>query len=179
MTKDTTKDRMGRLLALLTPRQRLGDLRELDLAILQIQGIRGIIFDLDNTLIPWDSHCMPPEIIQWLQEVKKKGFAMAIVSNNRKKRVAAFAGPQQMHYVSRAYKPSGGGFLRAAASMGLEPAAIAVVGDQLLTDVLGGNRLRMYTVWVAPLPAKVLIGSRIIRRLECEIVKKICERGWM
>jgi len=142
-------------------------------------GINGIIFDLDNTIIPWDSPTMSPEIIQWLHALLAQGFKICLVSNNMGKRVQTIAGMFGIPFVSRAYKPAKTGFRQAIAAMELTDRQVAVVGDQLFTDVLGGNRLGLYTIWVAPLSSTEFVGTKITRRLEKLAVRMLRAKGLM
>lgn len=164
---------------LLCPNLIIKSLYEIEIHILQQQGIKGIIFDLDNTIIPWDSPTMSPEIIEWLQEMLAQGFQICLVSNNMGKRVRDIAGIFGIPFVSRAYKPAKSGFRQAMARMNLTEGQVAVVGDQLFTDVLGGNRLGLFTIWVKPLSAKEFIGTRITRRLEKVAVKILRAKGFI
>ena len=164
---------------LLTPRQCVNSLFEIDLNELHAVNIKGIIFDLDNTIIPWDSDEMCPTIAAWLHELVVAGFKVAVVSNNWNTRVKAIADRFQIPFVSRAYKPAKPGFRRALRALGLTAAETAVVGDQLLTDILGGNRMGMYTVWVKPLTAHEFIGTRVLRMVERAVVRKLQARGLM
>ncbi len=162
---------------LLCPTLAVETLFDIDLDALARQGVRGVIFDLDNTIIPWDSREMGPEIVAWLEDVLAKGFKVAIVSNNWRGRVREIAVRFGLPFVSRAYKPAKTGFRRALAELGLEPHEAAVVGDQLFTDVLGGNRLGLTTIWVKPLTAQEFIGTRIHRRFERLAVRMLKARG--
>ena len=166
------------LWTLLAPDWQLKELQEMDWGLLKDQGIEGLLLDLDNTLIPWDCDRMPLRTTRWLEDAQKKGFLVAVISNNRAGRVAELVEPLGIPYVARAYKPVGRGFGQAAALLKLAPNAVAVVGDQLFTDILGGNRAGMKTVWVQPLFAPVMAGTRIIRWLERWAVKKMRERGF-
>lgn len=164
---------------LLCPRIIVKTLYDIELHILQNQGIKGIIFDLDNTIIPWDQPEMSPEIIQWLQGILAQGFKLCLVSNNMDKRVRTIADIFDIPFVARAYKPAKSGFRRAIATMELTPVQVAVVGDQLFTDVLGGNRLGLCTIWVAPLTTKEFIGTKITRRLERVAIQLLRKKGLM
>jgi HAD superfamily phosphatase (TIGR01668 family) len=152
---------------------------DIDIDALAAQGIRGIIFDLDNTIIPWDSREMDATIVAWLRDVLDRGFKVAIVSNNWRGRVREIAARFDLPFVSRAYKPAKTGFRRALAELGLEPGEVAVVGDQLFTDVLGGNRLGLMTIWVKPLSANEFIGTLIQRRAERLAVRMLRAKGLM
>ncbi len=164
---------------LFVPRSQVESLFDIDVNELQQKGIKGIIFDLDNTIIPWDSADMCPHIAAWLHNFLAAGFKIAIVSNNWHKRVKAIADRFQLPFVSRAYKPAKSGFHQALKALELEASEAAVVGDQLLTDVLGGNRMGMYTIWVKPLTAHEFIGTRFHRKLERVAVKILKAKGLM
>ena len=167
------------LYKLLCPQIIVKTLYDIDINTLEEQGIRGIIFDLDNTIIPWDSPNMSPGIIQWLNNLLARGFKICLVSNNMGKRVQTIAGIFDIPFVSRAYKPAKTGFRQAIAVMELTDNQVAVVGDQLFTDILGGNRLGLYTIWVAPISGKEFIGTKITRRLEKLAVRILRAKGLM
>ena len=164
---------------LLCPNIIAKTLYDIEMNELQQQGIKGIIFDLDNTIIPWDSSNMSPEIIQWIQALLDQDFKICLVSNNMGKRVQTIAGIFDIPFVSRAYKPAKTGFRQAIVKMALTESQVAVVGDQLFTDVLGGNRLGLYTIWVAPLSATEFFGTKIARRLEKFAVRMLRAKGLM
>ena len=164
---------------LLCPQIIVKTLYDIEMNKLQQKGIRGIIFDLDNTIIPWDSPNMSPDIIQWIQALLAQGFKICLVSNNMGKRVQTIAGIFGIPFVARAYKPAKSGFRQAIAAMKLTEIQVAVVGDQLFTDVLGGNRLGLYTIWVTPLSSKEFFGTKITRRLEKLAVIILRAKGLM
>jgi len=164
---------------LLCPNIIVETLYEIEINELQQLGIRGIIFDLDNTIIPWDSPTMSPDIIQWMQVLLAQGFKICLVSNNMGKRVQTISEKFDIPFVSRAYKPAKSGFRQAIVKMELTENQVAVVGDQLFTDILGGNRLGLYTIWVAPLSATEFFGTKITRRLEKLAVRILRAKGLM
>lgn len=163
---------------LFCPDQVVETLFDIDFATLDAQGVRGVIFDLDNTIIPWDSREMRPEITEWLGGVIGRGLKVCIVSNNWRSRVREIANRFDLPFVSRAYKPAKFGFRRALAAMELQPHEAVVVGDQLFTDVLGGNRLGLHTILVKPLTAREFIGTRIHRRFEKLAVRILKAKGY-
>ena len=162
---------------LFAPDMQAETLFDIDTNALRTRGIRGIILDLDNTIVPWDNSDVCPRIADWLRQLTAQGFRVAVVSNNWQKRVRAICVAFGLPFVSRAYKPARAGFRRALASIGLEASETAVIGDQLFTDVLGGNRMGMYTIWVKPLTAQEFIGTRVHRRLEHVAVRYLKARG--
>ena len=164
---------------LLCPKKNVETLYDIEINELQQQGIKGIIFDLDNTIIPWDSPEMSPDIIQWLRALLGQGIKLCLVSNNMGLRVKNIAAIFDIPFIARAYKPAKTGFRQAIAAMELTGGQVAVVGDQLFTDVLGGNRLGLYTIWVRPLSAKEFMGTKITRRLEKLAVRILRAKGLM
>jgi HAD superfamily phosphatase (TIGR01668 family) len=133
------------------PRLRVKTVYDIPLAELWDNGIRGIITDLDNTLVGAKEPLATPELIVWLEQVKAAGFKVVIVSNNNESRVKSFADPLQIPYIHRAKKPSNAAFHKALQWMGLTAEKTVVIGDQMLTDVLGGNRMGLHTILVLPI----------------------------
>lgn len=165
--------------SLLCPDSMVDSVFDIDLTNLRSKGIRGMIFDLDNTIIPWDSGEMCPLIQDWLRELMRSGIKVVIVSNNWKKRVRTIADSFGIPFVSRAYKPAKYGFIQASRILELAPWEIAMVGDQMFTDVLGGNRLGFFTIWVKPINSQEYIGTRITRHLEKLAVRILKAKGIM
>ena len=163
--------------SLLCPRLIVSSLQDINIDKLIGNGIRGIVFDLDNTIIPWDSPQMGPIETDVIKELIKKNLKICLVSNNRNKRVKEIAGLFNVPFISRAYKPAKSGFRRAALIMELAPKEVAVIGDQLYTDILGGNRLGMYTIWVKPLTSREFIGTKVTRQLEKLTVRILKAKG--
>ncbi|MFJ5758096.1 YqeG family HAD IIIA-type phosphatase [Neobacillus sp. NPDC093182] len=117
---------------------------------LKQRGIKGIITDLDNTLVEWDRPNATPELIKWFEQIKKHHILVTIVSNNNEIRVKEFADPLQIPFIFQARKPMVRAFNRALSQMGIKKEETVVIGDQLLTDVLGGNRSGFHTILVVP-----------------------------
>ncbi len=151
---------------LLVPDQQLDDIFEIDTGYLKSLGIRGIITDMDNTLVAWSDRTVYPRLAEWFARLKAEGFKLFIVSNNSEDRGAALARELDIPAIWYAIKPSRRAFRRAIEEMGLSPEETAVVGDQVFTDVLGGNRLGMHTILVTPISEKEFIWTRLPRMLE-------------
>jgi HAD superfamily phosphatase (TIGR01668 family) len=133
---------------------------QIDLSALWDIGIRGIIVDLDNTLVPHNDPHVTPRLADWILRVRKMGFELIIVSNNNDSRVKSFGKIAELLFISSANKPLKRGFLKAARQLGLGPDEVAVIGDQIFTDIWGGNRCGMTTVLVDPVLEK---EGRLIR----------------
>ncbi|HEY8909710.1 MAG TPA: YqeG family HAD IIIA-type phosphatase [Desulfosporosinus sp.] len=134
-------------------------------------GIRGLIIDLDNTMTPWNDVEVGPKVAQWFIEVNDADIRACVVSNNKKRqRVAVVAERLGIPFVFRATKPRGRAFRAGMDLLGTGPKDTAAIGDQLFTDILGGNRLGLYTILVTPINDREFIGTRVVRRIEKVLV---------
>jgi len=161
----------------LCPKEQAESVLELDLHGLQNAGIRGIIFDLDNTLVEWKHENLNPEVVQLISRFKRAGFKMCILSNALEHRVEAVAKLLEIPYVSRAAKPRKSPFKKALELIGTDPEETAVVGDQLFTDILGGNRMELYTILTPPLSSTEFISTKAVRRIERLVIKRFRRKG--
>lgn len=149
-------------------------LLDIDLQLLKAKKIKGILCDMDNTLISWEKEEILPPIVEWFQEIKEMDFTLCLVSNGLEKRVKAISLVLDIPYVARAVKPRKGPFQKASQILNLHPKEIAVIGDQIFTDILGGNRMGMFTILVDPMSKKELPNTRVIRYLERIIFPRSC-----
>lgn len=144
---------------------------------LKNKGVKGIITDLDNTLVEWDRPEATPEIIEWLTGMKDAGILVTIVSNNNEARVKAFAEPLGIPYVHKANKPLNKSFVTARKLMGIKKEETVVIGDQLLTDILGGNRKGLHTILVVPVATSDARITTFNRMIERKIMAGLKRRG--
>lgn len=144
---------------------------------LKESGIKGIITDLDNTLVEWDRPNATPQLLEWFKEVKDLGMKITIVSNNNEQRVKAFSEPHSIPFIYKARKPMGKAFLKAVKDMNLKKEEVVVIGDQLLTDVLGGNRNGFQTILVVPVASTDGFFTRINRMIERRIMENLKRKG--
>ncbi|SPF43538.1 Hydrolase, HAD-super, subfamily IIIA domain protein [Candidatus Desulfosporosinus infrequens] len=134
-------------------------------------GIRGLIIDLDNTMTPWNDVEVGPKVAEWFIKVKAAGINACVVSNNKKRqRVAVVAERIGIPFVFRATKPRRRAFRAGMGLLGTGQKDTAVIGDQLFTDILGGNRLGLYTILVTPINEHEFIGTRVMRQIEKVLV---------
>lgn len=136
-------------------------------------NIKGVITDLDNTLIAWDNPGGTPELRAWLQTMKEAGIPVVILSNNHHGRVKRVADQLGVLFTSDAKKPSRRGFRRAIDMLGVSQDEVVIVGDQLLTDVFGGNRLGIRSILVMPLVETDLVWTLLNRKIEKFLFKRI------
>ncbi len=155
-----------RLVHLMMPDQYVSSLADIDFADLGMDNIEAIICDLDNTLIPWGSEEISSQTVQWLQDVRARRIKVAVVSNAMSNRVKRMGERLNVPAIPGATKPRRRGYRRALQMLEVPPERAAVVGDQLFTDVVGGNRLGMHTILVVPLSSRDFPVTKIIRVVE-------------
>lgn len=149
----------------LRPHRVAQRLVELDCQELAACGVRGVILDLDNTLSAWRSGIITPDVERWIGQLRHAGLVACVVSNAATaRRVRPIADRLGLPWVTRAGKPLPNGFRRGMALMGTEPSTTAIIGDQVFTDILGGNSLGLITILVDPLSQREALVTRIIQR---------------
>lgn len=144
---------------------------------LKAHQIKGIITDLDNTLVAWYEPSATPNLIEWFKSMEDAGILVTVVSNNNEQRVRSFCEPLNIPFISMAKKPLTRAFQRAIREMGLVKEDVVVIGDQLMTDVLGGNRLGVHTILVVPVAMTDGWMTKINRRIERFILGKMRKKG--
>ena len=117
----------------------------LDVNWLKERGIKGVLLDIDNTLVTHKQKIPDEKVIELIKHFQENDIKVAIVSNARKKRVDLFNEKLGLYAQYRAFKPSNKGFLKAMSELKLIPEETAVIGDQLFTDIRGGNRTGLTT----------------------------------
>lgn len=151
---------------ILYPKEYFNNVREITIDFLRENEIKALILDVDNTLIDYDKH-LDEETIKWAEELKSKGIKLYILSNsNKKEKVKTVAEKLQIEYDYFAKKPLKIGFKKVQKKLQEKAENIGVVGDQIFTDVLGGNRCKMFTILVDPIDEKDIWITVLKRPLE-------------
>ena len=139
---------------LLYPNILLNSVTEITPDILQKNNIKALILDVDNTLINMEQH-LSESIKNWAKIMKENNIKLYILSNtNNKEKVEKVANALEIPYTNLAKKPFKKGFLKVQKALQEKPENIAAVGDQIFTDVVGGNRCKMFTILVEPIQKK-------------------------
>lgn len=138
---------------------------EIDFKSWYDKGYRGVIFDIDNTLVP---HGEPADerAIAFFAKLKEMGYQTMLLSNNKEPRVQSFANAVGADYIFKANKPSRAGYEQAMKRMGTTKETTLFVGDQLFTDVWGAKRTGILSCLVKPIHPKEEIQIVLKRRLE-------------
>jgi len=163
------------LFEILKPKVYVNSVYNIDLKKLKkIKKIRGIIVDLDNTLVAWGEKEVSQRIIDWVKEAKRLEFKLCIVSNTNSKRVAEFAKIFNIPYHSKYFKPFSIAFNNGLKILNTKKSETVVIGDQIFTDIWGGNILKLLTILVVPIVKKDSMGTLLHRNFE-----KIIISFWM
>lgn len=157
---------------ILYPDAHLNNVREITTNFLQDNKINALILDVDNTLIDYDKN-LPEETIKWAKELKNNNIKLYILSNtNKKEKVKTVAEKLGIEYMYFAKKPLKSGFKKVQEKLKEPSQNIAVVGDQIFTDIVGGNRCKMFTILVEPIAEKDIWITMVKRPLENAIKRK-------
>lgn len=152
------------------------DYRAVTSALLAARGLRGIIFDIDNTLAPYEVAEPDAALLAYFDGLRAAGVRMAFVSNNDDARVARFNRALALPAYPRAHKPRRGALRRALSDMGLSPAECALLGDQIFTDVWAARRMGMVAFLVPPIRDRRDPLTRLKRLLEKPILRAYARR---
>ena len=156
---------------LFQPDINVKNLRQITPALLLQKGINTLILDVDNTLALPDDHRVPASVAAWLEQMKRSGIKLMVLSNNVESRVAPFASKLGLAYFANAGKPFPLGVRRAYKKMGSTRRHTALVGDQIFTDVLAANLAGCYAIRVEPMVREKGRFMRLKRRLERLFIK--------
>ena len=157
---------------LLLPDYILKNYRELTAHFLLEKGKKALILDIDNTLVTYDDDVPTEALYNWLSQLSENGIKIAFVSNNTKERVDLFNSKLSYVAFSKSAKPFVGCLKKAMALLGVSSTETALMGDQILTDMLAGNRMGLLTVLVPPIKDKRDAFTRFKRLLERPVLKK-------
>ena len=150
----------------LIPDLMLNSFDELTVSFLKEKGIRALVLDVDNTLIPYEETEPRPAVLAWLRELKEAEISVAFVSNNHWARLNTFNASLGYPAYAHSCKPSRRNMKKALAAMNADPAHTANMGDQIFTDVWAGRRMKLYTVLVPPIKDKRDLFTRFKRLME-------------
>ena len=151
------------------PSQVLDSVSCISLDDLKSQGIKGLILDLDDTLVALGTNNISPECSEWLNNALKEFNLHLVTNNSNPTRVKTFQQTFNIEAFMRAGKPRKKFILLAIEKMNLEPFEVVMIGDRLLTDVFAGNRTGTKTILVKPIGRSNLF-FRIIRKMEQNII---------
>lgn len=161
------------MLKMFVPKKYIKNFNYLDLDDLKKNGIKMIICDIDNTLVAHDEKHPSEEAELFVKKVLEEGFDFCLISNNVSDRVETFAKKLHVNTYPNALKPLKRTYKKIIHDTNYKSHEIASVGDQLLTDILGGNRMKIYTVLTHPLVTRDLSYTKVNRIFENMVFKML------
>lgn len=139
-------------------------------------GVKGLLLDADNTLTTHKSGILAEGVAEWLEEMQREGFSMMLASNAKPERIGPFAESLGLACEGMCCKPFPSGLLRASGRLGIPPAKLALVGDQVFTDLIAGKAAGLKTVLVRPWQMETGRAFRFKRLLERPFLWYITKR---
>lgn len=165
------------MIDLFCPDECVGTVHDIDLDALWDRGFRALIMDLDNTLLAWETEEIPADAREWIERARAMGFKLCIASNGRSGRVMRIARALGVPAIPKAIKPRKRPFRQALEILGVPPEVAVVIGDQIFTDVLGGNRMDLYTILINPMSKEELGTTKIVRKVERKVLTRLYRKG--
>lgn len=160
-----SRERIPKALRRFSPHSSLNRLDEVDLPDLKEQGKKLILIDVDNTLLPWKASQVPEITLDWIKQAKELGFQLCILSNTRNvARLEHLSQQMEIPFIRDKFKPSRVMYDRALQEHDVTADEAVMIGDQLLTDVLGANRAGIDAIWVMPMTRRDFVGTTVISR---------------
>ena len=149
------------------PAHAVFSLIDVDLKDLWSRGKRLILLDVDHTLVMWKQEEFSPEVIHWLDQAKEMGFDLCIISNTRRvERLGRLTRKLGIETVRGKFKPSTSMYLLALEKFKKDKDQAIMIGDQIMTDVLGANRAGIESIWVQKMQGPEFVGTKINRFVE-------------
>ena len=162
------KQRLSSALHVFTPAHAVDHLTEIDLDLLWERGKRLLLLDVDNTLVQWKQDDFAEPVIAWIEKAKAMGFGICLVSNTKHlERLERLKNQLGVETVRGRFKPSRAMFRLAMIKFKAKPDQTIMVGDQLMTDIVGANRTGLEAYWVRKMEGREFKGTSMVnRRLE-------------
>lgn len=155
------------------PKVKLERVTDITIEILNKYGIKALILDVDNTLSTHHGQVLTDGLLEWLELMRKNGIKMTVLSNSKEKRLIPFAEKIGLDFISLGLKPLPFGYWRALKRLGTSKKETAIVGDQLFTDIIGGNCVGVTTVLLTPIKLESSFSFRFKRKIERFLIRKL------
>ena len=153
------------------PRLYCKNILEVTPEILKENNIKALILDVDNTLSTHHGHILTDGLEEWLRTMSEAKIGLMVLSNSKEQRVKPFAEKIGLPFISLGLKPLPFGYFRALKALGSKRKNTAIVGDQIFTDVLGGNIVGVKTLLLTPIKLESTAGFRFKRKIERLVFK--------
>ena len=153
------------------PNIKLKRITDVSLSVLNKYNIDSLILDVDNTLSTHHGQVLTDGLEEWLRLMRQNGIKMTVLSNSKSKRLEPFAKKIGLDYIGLGLKPLPFGFWRALKRLGSKRKNTAIVGDQIFTDIVGGNLVGLKTILLTPIKPETSLRFRSKRKMEAILIK--------
>jgi uncharacterized protein len=168
------RDRVSKPLQPFCPISAFHSIQEIPLEGLKLRGKKLILLDVDNTIVRWHSEDFTEEVLEWLSKAQAMGFELCILSNTKyPQRLARISERLKIATIRDRFKPSTKMYLLALAKYHVQPEETIMVGDQIMTDILGANRSGIEAIWVHRIHDHEFFGTKLNRMIERVIVSRL------
>lgn len=157
---------------LLKPDIKLNGITDITLELLNKYDIKALLLDIDNTMSTHHGTILTEGLTEWIKKMQENGIKLMVLSNSERFRVEPFAARIGLPFVSSACKPLPTGYLKGVKALGEKRKNVAIVGDQIFTDVLGGNTTGVKTILLTPIKPEDGWSFKVRRKLEKKLYKK-------
>ena len=157
---------------LLKPDVKFHGITDITVEALEKFGIKALLLDVDNTMSTHHGTVLTEGLCDWIAAMQKSGIKLMVLSNSKRRRIEPFANRIGLPFISLGCKPLPTGYLRGVKALGEKRKNTAIVGDQIFTDVLGGNIVGVKTVLLTPIKLEDGWSFKLRRKLEKKVYKR-------
>jgi len=162
------------MLSIFSPHLQVETVADLSVDRLRSLKIEALLLDVDCTLKRYGSNEMSPDLVNWLEQLRKANLGLCLVSNGRGNRIRSFADKVGLSFVAGACKPFPFGCRSAIRKMGFSKDKTAMVGDQVFADVVAGRLAGLFTILVRPIkPEEEPWFTRMKRPFERRVLERL------
>jgi len=157
---------------LLKPDIKLRGITDITVELLNKYDIKALLLDVDNTMATHHGKVLTEGLMEWIKKMQNSGIKLMVLSNSKRFRIEPFATRIGLPFISLGCKPLPMGYLRGVKKLKEKRKNVAIVGDQIFTDVLGGNAVGVKTILLTPIKLEDGWSFKVRRKLEKKLYKK-------
>lgn len=157
---------------LLKPDIKLHGITDITVELLNKYDIKALLLDVDNTMSTHHGTILTDGLMEWIANMQQNGIKLMVLSNSKRFRIEPFASRIGLPFISLGCKPLPTGYLRGVKALGEKRKNVAIVGDQIFTDILGGNILGVKSILLTPIKLEDGWSFKVRRRLEKKLYKR-------
>ena len=157
---------------LLKPDVKLHGITDITVELLNKHDIKALLLDVDNTMSTHHGTVLTDGLTEWIAKMSDSGIKLMVLSNSKRFRIEPFAARIGLPFISLGCKPLPTGYLRGVKALGEKRKNVAIVGDQIFTDILGGNIVGVKSILLTPIKLEDGWSFKVRRKLEKKLYKK-------